>query len=188
MAVPSASFPRPHWRLQQLVIPSLVFTVPECWGQGARFLWVNQMLKIEHPLFSYKTPSLSSLSAPGCSLPAGPCQHPPLPSQASYPTSEHGKGPWSGTEHSSASQILLTFIPAKMKEGKGGTWARLAVSIKLHTVWKVPGERLAPRGGGMTLPPSSLLPQPPPPLLYYYFNTNINSSYHVLLLFRSVRP
>ena len=63
-----------------------------------------------------------------------------------------------------------------MKEGKGGTWARLAVSIKLHTVWKVPGERLAPRGGGMTLPPSSLLPQPPPPLLYYYFNTNTPSS------------
>lgn len=188
MAVLSASFPRPHWRLQQLVIPSLVFTVPESWGQGARFLWVNQMLKIERPLFSYKTASPSSLSAPWCA----PCL--PVPASTplyhlELPTSHHntGKVREVGLSTQAPHRLCLPSYRQEWKQERAGTCARLAVSVQLHTVWKV-RERLAPRGGGMTRPPSSLLPQPSPPLFYYYYNTSINSSYHVLLLFRSVRP
>lgn len=149
------------------------------------------MLKIEHPLFSYKTPSPSSLSAPWCAH----C----LPVPASTPL-YHFKLP---TPHQNMGNVrevrLSTQVPhrfclrsyqQKWKKERAVTWARLAVSVKLHTVSQVPGERLAPTegGGGMTLPPSSLLPLPPPPLFYYYFNTNINSSYHVLLFFWSIMP
>lgn len=161
MAVLSASFPRPHWRLQQLVIPSLVFTVPESWGQGARFLWVNQMLKIERPLFSYKTASPSSLSAPWCA----PCL--PVPASTplyhlELPTSHHntGKVREVGLSTQAPHRLCLPSYRQEWKQERAGTCARLAVSVKLHTVWKVPGSAwpLETVAWPVPLPLSSLSP------------------------------
>ena len=160
MAVLSASFPRPHWRLQQLVIPSFVFTVPECWGQGARFLWVNQMLKIEHPLFSYKTPSPSSLSVPGRSLPAGPRQHPLYHLKLPTPHQNTGKVREVGLSTQVPHRFCLHSYQQKWKKERAGHGPDLPWVLNYTLCGKYPGSAwpLAVLAWPFPLPLSSLSP------------------------------